>query len=239
MAININRVYKSVLVVLQQEKRGVLTPTEFNKVATQAQQEIFIEYFDELNQLLRQPQTSLAYADRYALLDEKIQIFKRVETLSTSATGTVTPTTAVQELGDVVYFASSDAEGKAVQRIQKHEVYTTNQSPLTKPTERYPVYTYENNVIQLYPSTIVNGVNDIQLNFLKYPTDVKWGFTIDTELGNYIYNAQSSVDFELHQSDEPMLVDKILGYAGVMTRDQLALQLANSKEQQIDIDGQK
>jgi len=36
-----------------------------------------------------------------------------------------------------------------------------------------------------------------------------------------------------------MLVDKILGYAGVMTRDQLALQLANSKEQQIDIDGQK
>lgn len=239
MAININQVYKSVLVVLQQEKRGVLTPTEFNKVATQAQQEIFIEYFDELNQLLRQPQTSLAYADRYALLDEKIQIFKRVETLSTSATGTVTPTTAVQELGDVVYFETGSSVGREVQRIQKHEVYTTNQSPLTAPTTRYPVYTYENNVIQLYPSTIVNGTNDIQLNFLKYPTDVKWGFTIDTELGNYIYNAQSSVDFELHQSDEPMLVDKILGYAGVMTRDQLALQLANSKEQQIDIDGQK
>ena len=156
MAININQVYKSVLVVLQQEKRGVLTPTEFNKVATQAQQEIFIEYFDELNQLLRQPQTSLAYADRYALLDEKIQIFKRVETLSTSATGTVTPTTAVQELGDVVYFETGASVGREVQRIQKHEVYTTNQSPLTAPTTRYPVYTYENNVIQLYPSTIVN-----------------------------------------------------------------------------------
>jgi hypothetical protein len=239
MAININQVYKTVLVVLQQEKRGVLTPTEFNKVATQAQQEIFIEYFDELNQLLRQPQTSLAYADRYALLDEKIQIFKRVETLSTSATGTVTPTVAVQELGDVIYLETEGSVGREVQRIQKHEVYTTNQSPLTAPTTRYPVYTYENNVIQLYPKTIVSGTHDIQLNFLKYPTDVKWGFTIDTELGNYIYNAQSSVDFELHQSDEPMLVDKILGYAGVMTRDQLALQLANSKEQQIDIDGQK
>ena len=239
MAININQVYKSVLVVLQQEKRGVLTPTEFNKVATQAQQEIFIEYFDELNQLLRQPQTGLAYADRYALLDEKIQIFKRVETLSTSATGTVTPTVSVQELGDVVYFGSSASPGREVKRIQKHEVYTTNQSPLTKPTTTYPVYTYENNIIQLYPSTIVSGTNDIQLNFLKYPSDVKWGFTIDTELGNYIYNANNSVDFELHQSDEPLLVDKILGYAGVMTRDQLAMQLASSKEQQIDIDGQK
>ena len=71
--INVNQVYKSVLVVLQQEKRGVLTPVEFNKIATTSQQEIYMEYFDELNQLLRQPQTSLAYADRYALLDEKIQ----------------------------------------------------------------------------------------------------------------------------------------------------------------------
>ena len=239
MAININQVYKTVLVVLQQEKRGVLTPTEFNKVATQAQQEIFIEYFDELNQLLRQPQTSLAYADRYALLDEKIQIFKRTEELSTSPSGTVTPTVAVQELGDVVYFEDEASVGREVQRIQKHEVYTTNQSPLTAPTTRYPVYTYENNIIQLYPLTIKNGNKDIQLNFLKYPADVKWGFTIDTELGNYIYNPNNSIDFELHQSDEPMLVDKILGYAGVMTRDQLALQLANNKEQQIDIDGQK
>ena len=239
MAININQVYKTVLVVLQQEKRGVLTPTEFNKVASQAQQEIFIEYFDELNQLLRQPQTSLAYADRYALLDEKIQIFKRVEILSTDGKGQVTPGSPVQELGDVIYFETEGSVGKEIQRIQKHEVYTTNQSPLTAPTTRYPVYTYENNIIQLYPSTIINGTNDVELNFLKYPTNVKWGFTIDTQLGNYIYNAQSSVDFELHQSDEPMLVDKILGYAGVMTRDQLALQLANSKEQQIDIDGQK
>jgi hypothetical protein len=32
MAININSVYKAVLVVLQQEKRGVLTPVEFNKI---------------------------------------------------------------------------------------------------------------------------------------------------------------------------------------------------------------
>jgi len=239
MAININQVYKSVLVVLQHQKRGVLTPVEFNKVATQAQQEIFIEYFDELNQLLRQPQTSLAYADRYALLDEKIQIFKRVESLNTSANGTVTPTAEVQELGTVVYFATNTSDGREVQRIQAYEVYTTNQSPLTKPTAFYPVYTYENNIIQLYPKTIASGTSDIQLNYLKYPTDVKWGFTIDTELGNYIYNAQSSVNFELHQSDEPMLVDKILGYAGVMTRDQLALQFAAGKEQQIDIDGQK
>jgi len=232
MAINVNQVYKSVLVILQQEKRGVLTPTEFNKIATQSQQEIFTEYFDELNQLLRQPQTSLAYADRYALLDEKISLFKRNEVVNFNGGTTVVDVPAnVQELGTVIY---NDRE---VQRIQEYEVYTTNQSPLTQPTEFYPVYKYENGKLTLYPDTLTGA--GVTLNFLKYPSDVKWGFTIDTELGNYIYNPNDSVDFELHQSDQPLLVDKILGYAGVMTRDQLALQLATSKEQQIDIDGQK
>lgn len=232
MAINVNQVYKSVLVVLQQEKRGVLTPTEFNKIATQAQQEIFTEYFDELNQLLRQPQTSLAYADRYALLDEKISLFKRNETVNFNLGTTVVNVPAnVQELGTVIY------NNREVQRIQEYEVYTTNQSPLTKPTEFYPVYKYENQKLTLYPDTLTG--TGVTLNFLKYPSDPKWGFTIDTNLGNYIYNEQASTNFELHQSDQPLLIDKILGYAGVMTRDQLALSLGTQKEQQIDVDGQK
>ncbi len=240
MAINVNQVYKSVLVILQQEKRGVLTPTEFNKIATQSQQEIFTEYFDELNQLLRQPQTSLAYADRFALLDEKISLFKKSQAVGfEQSAGVIISTNVqvpseVQELGTVIY------DNREVQRIQEYEVYTTNISPLTKPTAYYPVYTYESGVLKLYPDDInILDEPGVTLNYLKYPSNPKWGFTIDNELGNYIYNPNSSTDFELHQSDQPLLIDKILGYAGVMSRDQLALQLAASKEQQIDVDGQK
>jgi hypothetical protein len=243
MAINVNQVYKSVLVILQQEKRGVLTPTEFNKIAAQAQQEIFTSYFDELNQLLRQPQTSLAYADRYALLDEKISLFKRTSNLSTTTDVDVTLTN-VQELGSVIYFETMTSAGREAQRIQKYEVYTTNQSPLTAPSKHFPVYTYEDNVIQMYPSEIGEGPQgvgeyNLQVNYLAFPVEPKWEFDIDTELGNYIYNSARSVDFEIHKSDQPLLIDKILGYAGVMTKDQLALQMAANKEQKIDIDGQK
>jgi hypothetical protein len=229
MAINIDHVYKSVLVILEQEKRGVLTPTEFNKIATQAQQEIFTQYFDELNQLLRMPQTSLAYADRMALLDEKISLFKRGSALSLANAQATLPD-EVQELGSVVY---NDRE---VQRIQKYELYTTNQSPLTAPTEYYPVYIYENKVVTIYPTTVTGNID---VNYLKYPSDPKWGFTIDPNLGNYVYNSINSVNFELHQSDQPLLIDKVLGYAGVMTKDQLSLSMASQKEQQINADGQK
>ena len=151
MAININSVYKAVLVVLQQEKRGVLTPVEFNKIAAQAQQEIYTSYFDELNLVLRMPQTSLAYADRMAVLDEKIQIFKRVETKTTTAVGGYPTTTLsnVNELGSVIYLAGGAAPGREVQRIQKQDVYTVNESPLTAPTAFYPVYTYELSLIHI------------------------------------------------------------------------------------------
>jgi hypothetical protein len=243
MAINIDQVYKTVLVILEQEKRGVLTPTEIGKIATQTQQEEFIAYFDELNQLLRMPQTSLAYADRMALLDEKISLFKKTEQLEI-VTSAVTPTASVQELGSVIYFDTtavppasppSSVIGREVQRIQQQDVYTTNQSPLTKPTAFYPVYTYENKVISLYPT--LSGI--VQLNYLKFPSNPKWGFTIDPELGNYIYNSLDSEDFELHESDQPLLIDKILGYAGVMSKDQFAMSLGSQKEQQINADSQK
>jgi len=244
MAININSVYKAVLVVLQQEKRGVLTPVEFNKIAAQSQQEIYTSYFDELNQVLRMPQTSVAYADRLALLDEKIQIFKRNELKDITNTAGVLTTalTNVNELGSVIYLAGGAAPGREVQRIEQQDVYTVNESPLTAPTAFYPVYTYENNILTFYPSTLTPtgvGSNSIRVNYLSYPADPVWGFDIQPNLGNYIYNAQNSTDFQIHQSDQPLLVDKILGYAGVMTKDQLALSLAAQKEQQINVDNQK
>ena len=238
MAINIDSVYKSVLVVLEQQKRGILTPTEFNKIATTCQQEIFTEYFDELNQLLRTPQTSLAYADRMALLDEKISLFKK-STVSTtlSATSTINVPDDVQELGSVIFGAGSTTPSREAQRIQQYELYTTNQSPLTAPNDYYPVYTYENKIIKIYP--LQNATGKVILNYLKFPSDVKWGFTINPNLGNYIYSSLDSIDFDLHKSDQPLLINKILGYAGVVTKDQAVMTLGTQKEQSTNVNSKQ
>jgi len=233
MAIDVNDVYKAVLVVLDQNKRGPLAPTEFNKIANQAQQEIYTEYFDELNLLLRQPKTDVAYADRIALLDEKISLFKTTvsRTLNNSAT---TLQTNINEIGSIIY--TGGKIDREAERIQKRDIYTINQSPLTAPTSHYPVYTYEDNVITLYPNL---GSGTIDVNYLTFPSEAKWAFTVSEEFGNYIYDEPSSTDFEIHKLDQTLLVSKILGYAGVLSNDQLAASLATSKEQQIDIDGQK
>ena len=76
MAINVNTVYQTVLLILNKEQRGYMTPVEFNKIGGQVQLEIFETYFESLNQQLRVPQADVDYSDRIMNLDEKISIFK-------------------------------------------------------------------------------------------------------------------------------------------------------------------
>ena len=52
---------------------------------------------------------------------------------------------------------------------------------------------------------------NFQINYLAFPEDPIWGFDIEPNLGNYIYNEVKSTNFEIHQSDQPLLIDKILG----------------------------
>ena len=76
MAINVNTVYQTVLSILNKEQRGFLTPSEFNKLGTQVQLDIFEKYFEDLNQQLRVPQADTDYSDRVMNVDEKLAIFK-------------------------------------------------------------------------------------------------------------------------------------------------------------------
>ena len=55
-------------------------------------------------------------------------------------------------------------------------------SPLTTPSESFPIYLYEDNKIKVYPTSITSGV-DVQ--FLKKPSEVRWGYFTGS-LGQYI-----------------------------------------------------
>ena len=72
MAINVDKVYKTVLLILNKEQRGYMTPDEFNKTATKVQLDIFEQYFDDLNQQLRVPQADFDYRNRQTDIDDKI-----------------------------------------------------------------------------------------------------------------------------------------------------------------------
>jgi len=225
MAVNVDTVYKTVLLILNKEQRGYMTPDEFNKTANQVQLEIYLKYFEDLNQLLRLPQVDLDYASRVLLLDEKISIFKTSTPINLDSNGFSLPND-LQELGTVVY------NNIEIERVQRSEYYNLLKSDLTIPSENYPIYLYENGYIKVQPSSIDSNVI---ANYLRTPAVINWGFTVDSNRGNYVYNSGLSTNFELHQSEQTELILRILEYAGIVIRDPQIIQVAAQKVQQDNI----
>ena len=75
--VNVNTVYQTVLLILNQQQRGYMTPDEFNKAATQAQLTIVEGYASDLNQQYRVSQNDTEYANRVKNIEQKLQFFQR------------------------------------------------------------------------------------------------------------------------------------------------------------------
>ena len=87
--VNVNAVYQTVLLILNQQQRGYITPDEFNKIGTQAQLTMFEAYASDLNQQYRLPQNDTEYANRVKNIEDKLQFFQRTATPTYDvATGT-------------------------------------------------------------------------------------------------------------------------------------------------------
>jgi len=273
MAINVNNVYQTVLLILNKEQRGYMTPLEFNKIGAQSQLEIFGTYFESLNQQLRVPQPSADYSDRVVNLDEKLAIFKEygnatysdpVFKLPSQPSGSSSATqqfTAVNpgltytltgdaltltlntqptagqiivvnlyqkefyRLGQVLYQAGA-LPTEEMQRVDRGELYHLLSSNLTKPTTVNPIYTYENNLLSVYPTSITSGVS---VSYIRRPIPPIWAFTSGQQ---YTFKVTESCNFELHPSEQVELITRILLYAGVVVKNQEIIQVAASQIQQ-------
>jgi hypothetical protein len=224
MAVNVNTVYRTVLLIINKEQRGYLTPDEFNRTAAQVQLEIFNEYFDDLNQQLRVPSNDTEYSDRIKNLEEKIAIFQTDGTCSPITGGFSIPSVSnFYKLGTVIY--NNDKE---VQYIQPNELLELNLSPLTKPSLYWPVYTYKNFVIKVYPTTITSGIS---CTYIRKPLDPIWNFTSNPPNYNYVYTSVGSQDFELHPTEQVNIITRILLYSGIIIKDPQIVQAAMQQVQ--------
>tara|TARA_R110002020_G_scaffold257441_1_gene471106 strand:+ start:889 stop:1929 length:1041 start_codon:yes stop_codon:yes gene_type:complete len=187
MAVNVNTVYKTTLLILNKEQRGYITPDEFNKISIQVQREILEQYFEELNQQLRVPQNTDEYANRIDNLQEKIDVFKKFDTCTGSNPFDLP--TDVHRLGMLAY------REKEIQEINRRDYFLVNKSPLTTPTTSNPLYVLEGHTTPsaapskayVYPNTITTGA-DITAYYVKTPLDPRWGYYTGS-LGQYVYDS--------------------------------------------------
>jgi hypothetical protein len=242
MAVNVDTVYKTVLYILNKEQRGYMTPDEFNKVGQQVQLEIFEAYFEELNQLQRQPQTNTEFSDRVQQIQNKIATFE-VEGTATFDTSFFYLPSNLHRLGEIYYNDTT-----IVQPVQQNEYLLINKSPLTSPTLSQPIYVQRgehtsavgpppvlHDKIFVYPTSIQDL---IKCSYVKTPAQINWAFTVNS-LGAYIFTDTGAQNFELDVSEQTEIILKILQYSGIIIRDPQIVQTAMAQINKEEVNEKK
>ena len=234
MAVNIDRVYQTVQRILNKEQRGYLPPAEFNLFANQSQIEIFEQYFYDQDKYMQGGRNDSDYADITQNIGEKIALFERTSLVDGAAPFDATNITNLNvfpypndfyRIG-IVGVINDGVGGdviKADEVSHKDAIYI-KLSPLTAPTIKQPVYTRSRDGLEVMPSE----AQQILLTYIKSPDEVAWGYL--NVAGRSVYNANTSVNFELHPSELPELVIRICALAGVAVRAIDVAQFAQGEE---------
>lgn len=211
----INSVRATVMSAANKNNFGYITPEDFNLFAKQAQMSIFEDYFYQYNLwIIKQNarQSGSGYSDIVKNVENVIDKF------STIATLTNVPTTSNFNIPDDCYYLNSLRYGnKEIDKVTADKILYLNASNLTSPSVLYPAYVLNDSLATVYPTTISSSVS---LQYIRYPRDPKWTY-INIVAGEPVFDQSASdyQDFELPLSDEPLLVSKILEFAGLSIRE--------------------
>jgi len=249
MAINVNTVYTTVLSILNKEQRGYLTPYEFNQIATQVQLEIFEKFFEDYNQYIRMPKTSVEFASRMDHIMEEFQIFEKTGPSITIPAGSAQTDNVYNQPSDLHRFGSvswnKGLNSPPIEILSNRDYNQIKLSPLTQPTNNFPVAKYQQDKITVFPSAAPYASSDVTFTYIRKPLDVVWAYKLGT-LGQYLFNDSSNpvdtgvipstgfVDFEISESQQTEVILQILKYSGVIIRDPQIVQAASNELAQND-----
>ena len=231
MAVNINTVYQRVLAIANKEQRGYITPQEFNILANQAQMDLFEQYFYDKNQFGRARGNENVYADPVEIINKKISAFEVFDhTLATYTGGSTNAWVFPTDLYRVINFRNNN---KVASKISLKEIHIINTHPTLRPTANRPVYIETPAGFRVYIDSTgttqeVNAGSNTKIDYIKTPTNVSWGYNVI--LGKAIYNANTSTNFEMHESEEVNLINRILVLAGISIKNVPLYQAASAEE---------
>ena len=247
MAVNINTVYTTVLYILNKEQRGYITPNEFNSLAVQVQDEIFSAYFPDGNQLNRfnqnNQQNDTEFFNMFKDTAYKLYPFEKEAAFTFDTTNQAfyyNGTGVVYKLGEIIStYTGNPIYNSITQLTSKSDFSTITRSKLTSPTSQYPICHTTNATIAGIPgSQLILKVspvpNSMSINCIFKPVDPSWVFTLGS-VGQYVYSANQSTDFELDISEQTNLIVNILKYCGIIIRDPEIIQQAQAEAQEVTI----
>lgn len=221
MAINVDTVYQKVLALLNKEQRGYLTPQEFNLLGDKAQREIFESYFAQPSEKIVKDLND----DTLDMLPEKLQHHRALFTTSNVNASTLTISTLYKI--DYVRYTNTDNRVRVAKEVSETDFHMAQLNPLTAPTRTNRYYTRTSSIqISLFPGGNLTAINSIQAEGWALPTSPNWAYVVVNDKA--LFNANSAVNFDLHDSEEEHLVNRILELSGVIVQKPGLIEIAKS-----------
>ena len=251
--VRIDTVYQKVLILANKEQRGYITPQEFNLLADKAQLEIFENYFHDLKTAYHKRKNENVYSDEVEMIYEKLQFLKQEDGSSTFTVEANTSTINLSVLNPRIYkldtvFVHSEvtdiesddfgaiSDRREFTELSKKELIQSLRNPLTSPTSNRPVFVREgSNILRVYPAFAADEA--VTFYYWRKPVPPNWSYVVVS--GEALYNANTSIDFELHPSEEEALVTRILALAGLTIKNMemtqaVTMDEANTNKKQND-----
>ena len=228
MAISVDKVYKTVLSILNKESRGFITPDEFERIGVQVQLDILDQNFHAYNKAVVKHSRGFGVND-YGNIPEKIEqkidpFFAQADITLTNGIGTL-PT-------DLYKTINISVTNKTIQleKVEKSKLSYLLSSPLTKPTKSFPVY-YQRATDIIVEPALSDGswtLGNLLIEYIKIPQEINWNHTVGAS--GQLTAQDPMTDFTLHESDRVQLILGILKYAGLVIEDPAVIQAASGEE---------
>jgi len=209
MALSVDYLYKFVLRLIKKNQAGGLKSTDFDINWNDAQG----SYQDDLLGRFQAAAKSKTGLNTGLIEDEtilqKLDPFTQLYTLSIINGMAAKPS-------DFVFRLAMRINGKDVFKIRHNQIATVNDSVIDPPsvdTNTYYFIEYEDNY-----SYLPNTVTSADLDYIATPTDVKWGYTWDSD-GRQVYSAQFSVQPQWDNNSCREITKRMLTNLGVSFKD--------------------
>lgn len=229
----IDTIYKTLLTIINKENQGYVSPTEFNLLANNVQNEIYRGYFDDINRdqnrenkgLTNKGAANLDFNER-----QRINQFAEIVTLSSTDGRFALPEDLYLIEDDGIVTGSNETNsGVVIEEVERGRINYLNRS-LSKPTALYPVYERYATDIVLAPTSI----EEIEMRYLRNPKIPNWTYTVVG--GNELFNPADVdyQDFDLHESEFSNIVLRMLSHFGLNLREADVIQVAETLKDKLN-----
>ena len=191
MTVEVDKVYRAVLSILNKEQRGSMSPDEFNRVAKQAQLSIIEKTIHDYNEALnmrKAKMTNMGAANTPDYFRQKLEHLIQSSNLTFSTGELTLPNTAHWVL-DIV----SSGRNNRYEKLSKQEAVDVMASPLVSPSVNHPIFYFDTlgTVAKVLPNVAPLSTAQVEVDYIKTPDEPRWGYFENEDFGNFEYDSNA------------------------------------------------